>query len=595
MVLNRESISKRLLKAKTWFGKKKKIFLAVLIVPVLLFLLFGFYNLYFASRIYPNTYIAGIKVGGLTPKEASDLINEKTSGPNGFVINNHESVSVNLADLDFSYNTPTSVNRAYEHTRNNNLLTNLYTRIWLLTNSQDFDLEYTINQEKLEETLSIVAGQAGVPAVYPSARLIENEIVIEKGAVGLDVSTKILKEKISERLSRADFSPITLSTTPIDPRIDDTQAEEARKRASKLIGKSLTLNFEYQSFLLTDSDLVGIIDPKGGYGREALETVVLDIKQDIERSPQNPFFTFENEKVTEFKPAKDGILVRDDDFYILITGSLDDLENGSKQTISILIPTVKAPPEYDTDDVNDLGIRELIGRGTSNFAGSISSRIHNIVLASANLNGVLIPPGEIFSFNDALGDVTSYTGYKQAYVIMDGKTILGDGGGVCQVSTTFFRAALDAGLPIVERRAHSYRVSYYEKDSSPGFDATVYSPYTDIKIKNDTPGHILIQTISDTQNTSLVFEFYGTSDGRIAETTKPIVTNVIPPPEDLYTDDPALPVGTTKQIERKNWGADVYFDYLVTRNGETLQEKTFYSKYRPWQAVYLVGTAPVQQ
>jgi vancomycin resistance protein YoaR len=241
-----------------------------------------------------------------------------------------------------------------------------------------------------------------------------------------------------------------------------------------------------------------------------------------------------------------------------------------------------------------LGINELIGRGSSTFRGSISGRIYNIGLASSKFDGVLVAPGDVVSFNNIVGDISSLTGYKTAYVIKDGRTVLGDGGGVCQVSTTLFRAALDAGLPIVERRAHSYRVGYYEQDSGPGLDATVYAPTTDLKFKNDTPAYILIQTIYNAKNYSLVFEIYGTDDGRISNITKPVITSSSPPPDDLYIDDPSLPAGTIKQIDYKAWGAKTQFDYKVERNDEVLIDKTFYSNYRPWQAVFLKGTGPAQ-
>ena len=160
-------------------------------------------------------------------------------------------------------------------------------------------------------------------------------------------------------------------------------------------------------------------------------------------------------------------------------------------------------------------------------------------------------------------------------MIKEGKTILDDGGGVCQVSSTLFRALLNSGLPITERQAHAYRVSYYEQGSSPGLDATVYSPSPDLKFVNDTPGYILIEATADTKNYSLVFEIYGTSDGRVASITKPVVTGVVAPPEDLYQDDPSLPSGTIKQIDYKAWGAKVTFNYVVTRDGQEIINKTF--------------------
>ena len=239
-----------------------------------------------------------------------------------------------------------------------------------------------------------------------------------------------------------------------------------------------------------------------------------------------------------------------------------------------------------------MGIKELIGRGTSTYFHSISGRVYNVSLAASRINGTLVKPGDTFSFNDTLGDVSSFTGYQQAYIISDGKTILGDGGGVCQVSTTLFRAALNAGLPILERQAHAYRVGYYEQNSPPGLDATVYGPSPDFKFKNDTPAYILIQAKANSKNYSLVFELYGASDGRVATISKPVVSGVTAPPEDRYQDDPSLPTGQTKQIDFKAWGAKVTFNYSVTRDGEQIYKRTFISNYRPWQAVYLRGTGP---
>jgi vancomycin resistance protein YoaR len=87
---------------------------------------------------------------------------------------------------------------------------------------------------------------------------------------------------------------------------------------------------------------------------------------------------------------------------------------------------------------NNFGIEELIGVGTSNFTHSAPERVYNVTLATSKFNGVLIPKGAVISFNDLVGDISSLTGYKQAYVIKNGRTVLGDGGGVCQVSTTLF-------------------------------------------------------------------------------------------------------------------------------------------------------------
>jgi vancomycin resistance protein YoaR len=203
---------------------------------------------------------------------------------------------------------------------------------------------------------------------------------------------------------------------------------------------------------------------------------------------------------------------------------------------------------------------------------------------------MLIPKNEIFSFNKAIGDISSATGYKQAYIIKNGRTVLGDGGGVCQVSTTLFRTALNAGLPIKERIAHAYRVHYYENDGKPGFDATVFDPSADLKFENNTPAHILIQSYVDQENNWLIFIFYGKNDSRKIEISQATVWDVLPPPEPLYQDDPTLKKGAIKQVDWASWGAKAKFHYKVEKEGKVIIDQDFFSSYRPWQAVYLVGT-----
>ena len=245
-------------------------------------------------------------------------------------------------------------------------------------------------------------------------------------------------------------------------------------------------------------------------------------------------------------------------------------------------------PKIQTSAVNSLGIKELIGRGISNFAGSIPNRIYNVNLTASKINGVLIPPGATFSFNSTVGDITAATGFKQAYVIKEGRTVLDDGGGVCQDSTTLFRAVLNAGLPVIKRTAHAYRVGYYEQGFPPGLDATVFYPSVDFQFKNDTTSHILIQAY--VSGLTLYVDLYGTSDGRAVNLTKSVITNQTPPPPELRQDDPSLPKGTVKQVDFPAWGAQVSFSRTVKRGSETLIKETFKSSYKAWQAVYLVGT-----
>jgi len=332
------------------------------------------------------------------------------------------------------------------------------------------------------------------------------------------------------------------------------------------------------------------LSPYFRWKTDNIDETLSNLSANIDIPVEDALFQFNDGRVTAFRPSHNGRRLNIDTTKKRFEEAVSSLPYAPSYYLVINLPVETVVPTVTTDKVNSFGIKELIGRGYSEFHGSIPGRIHNVELAASRINGVLIAPGETLSFVNTIGDISAATGYQSAYIIKDGRTVLGDGGGVCQVSTTLFRAALDAGLPIPDRHAHAYRVHYYEEAGyKAGIDATVFSPSVDLKITNDTPTHILIQTKTDTKNLSLTFELYGTRDGRIAEIYNHVVGGEIPPPPALYQDDPTLAPGVVRQVDFSAWGARASFGYRVKRAGQVLQDTTFTSVYRPWQAVFLKG------
>jgi vancomycin resistance protein YoaR len=247
------------------------------------------------------------------------------------------------------------------------------------------------------------------------------------------------------------------------------------------------------------------------------------------------------------------------------------------------------PLVSDTIDAAELGIRELVHSETSRYAGSPSERVHNIGVAARKFDGLLIPPEAVFSFNEHLGDVSLAEGYVKGKIIMDGATADGVGGGVCQVSTTLFRAAFWTGLPIVERHAHGYRVAYYEQGNGPGLDATIYSPYVDLRFKNDTGNWLLIETGANPRQATVTFRLYGTRPtDRTVALEGPFQGARVPAPPARVQVDPSLAPGTRQVVENSRAGGHVRVVRVLTRNGEESRE-TFASSYRPTGALTLVG------
>lgn len=238
----------------------------------------------------------------------------------------------------------------------------------------------------------------------------------------------------------------------------------------------------------------------------------------------------------------------------------------------------------------ELGIVELVSESTTWFYDSTANRKHNIARAAANFYGIVIAPGEEFSFNKYLGSISAEDGYETGLIIVGGRTIKGVGGGVCQVSTTVFQAAFWAGFPITERWAHGYQVGYYNDGEGAGMDATVFSPIVDFKFINNTPHYLLMENYYNEQFQSLTVKFYSTDMGRTITKSTPFIENETPPNPDTYEFNPEIPEGTVEQVDWAVGGSRVTITREVFNyNGDLILQDVFVSNYIPWQNVYQYG------
>jgi len=549
----------------------------------------GTTKLIYLHKNYPRVLVADTPVGNLTQTETQNLLTQRFVIPEKIYLDYQGQImDITTNEIDLKYDPFQTSRNALAVGRKANFFENIpdLFRSVVIPPVFQFDvLKLADSLNRLEKSLGLTPKEAIISAS-------RGKIVLQNGTDGAKINQKDLVDQLSVMLKAGNLSTIKVTTFPASNKLTPDQIETAKKRGVKLLGKYALFYVDDIEVKLTDTDLVTLIDPAGGINQTTVTQVAKQIAQEVNREPQNPIFVIEGDKVSEFAPSKDGLVVDEKKLATIITEIEKKLEDNLLTTYSTAIPVERTFSEYKTEDVNNLGIKELIGRGESDFKGSIASRIHNVGLSASKFQGIIVKPGETMSFNKILGDVSALTGYQQAYIIKDGATILGDGGGVCQVSSTMFRAALNAGLPIPERRAHAYRVYYYEQNSQPGLDATVYDPSPDLKIKNDTNHHILIQTKMNTKSSHLTIEIYGTGDGRAATISKSIVSDRTDPLPDIYVDDPTLPAGTVKQVDHQATGAKVTFDYQVEKDGQILYQKKFVSVYQSWANKFLRGTGP---
>ncbi len=548
----------------------------------------------FEDKIFPRIFVGNTHLIFLTPEQADRVLvakfNEHLNGRLSF--NYNQSIyAINLATTEAKINTHQVSQYAFKIGHSDNWYQKIKSQIKLFVfgeviipqidlslDSQLDPISKQIRKEPKEATLSFSE------ATSDSSSSAQIQVTPSKS--GLDLDKEALEQSLKNYIVFG-INPTTLPVKEIAPKTTTTRVEKAKAILEEISRNPIKLVYGDQSWNVDNKSLITLLDLTSDevIDQKKLSDYLNDLSEKINQPVIEGQFNFDSnqQKVTIFKAAQEGR-----ELDIKTASTLINLAIEGKRSKNVTLPVKTTQPKITTEQVNNLGIKELLGQGVSNFVGSIPNRIYNIGLAAARINGVLIAPGEAFSFNDRVGDISSASGYKPAYVIKSGRTVLDDGGGVCQVSTTIFRAVLNSGLPVITRTAHAYRVGYYEQGFPPGLDATVFSPSVDFRFKNDTPSYILIQAY--TVGNSLYIDLYGTSDGRVAALSKPLVTDSTPPPPELRQDDPTLPKGEVKQVDFPAWGANVSFNRTVTREGQTIISETFRSNYKPWQAIYLVGT-----
>jgi len=596
---------------------KKVIFgsLAVIFIPVILILFLGGW-LFLSQRIYPNIKVAGVDISLLRKEDAFEKVTQEISkrGDHALTLELNtaslsaaQSFEVELRKQETASPVEEAIIKAYELGRKN---------VYFPRAEVSLDLKPSLPIKKQVEN---IATNVDTPAIDSTLKVYEGEITVTPSQNGLIVNEDKIYSMINDYFNTAVLSNLNLPLKASEPKLNFAEATAIKKRLDKIKDSPIKLTFEDLNYTLDLNTIMLLVDLENSQDSLALvefegqrfnlssfavnneETTdskltlnnlrlseyLKVIARDIDRTVQEPLLAVDptsdpsRPKINEFRAPIDGRELQ----------IIEAVEAINAALISETVTEVKLPVkvvEPKNRLANDLGIRELIGTGVSHFAGSIENRKFNVGLAASRINGVLIPPGEEFSFVNTVGDISGASGYKQAYVIKSGRTVLDDGGGVCQVSTTIYRAALNTGLPITERTAHAYRVGYYEQGFPPGLDATIYSPSVDFKFKNDTGHHILVQ--AKVEGTDLTVDLYGTSDGRSVEMTKPAILSQSPALPEIRQDDPSLPKGTVKQVDWAAAGANVIFKRKVIKGGITYIDETVRSNFRPWQAVYLVGT-----
>ncbi len=488
------------------------------------FILFGIgliiLNTHYKSKFYPRTKISGISVTDKTYNEVRNDFYKKLNSFNQEItfVDGEFKKKIKPENIGVEIYLDSTIDKAYNYGRDLFMLQGLEEGIKNLFIGRNYKIETSIRQENFDNFVRSELEPLGVTSSDINFEKKGNNFEIVFGKQGRSLDKEALIIRVENNIEKMSSEPISLNFISLYSQVDQSNLEKAKDDIKNIISSKFILKFEDKTWEINEDLLKGWICfnledeiVEGGYkkkivvdiDRKKVGTFLESLKGDIEKKPENPRFQVADNKIEVSKPSSVG---RD----LLVEANYNELRKKVKSNDrTLILQTKEVGAEINQENIDKLGIKELVGSGESNFAGSPQNRIHNIETAVEKLNGTFIGPQETYSLVENIGEVNAEAGYLPELVIKENKTIPEYGGGLCQIATTLFRAAINAGFYITERQSHSYAVSYYNPQ---GMDATIYIPHPDLQFVNNTDHAVLLQV--RIEGYKLTFEFYGTEDGR---------------------------------------------------------------------------------
>ncbi|HUC86954.1 MAG TPA: VanW family protein [Candidatus Saccharimonadales bacterium] len=548
----------------------------------------------YQGKIYPGVSADGLYLGGLSrtaaeqalATQAAQYVGEKLS-----VNYNHTSLTIPIKSLAVSYSN-VGVMAALDYGRQGSFAAQVRDRLRALFGRSATFADYSYNDAALEPSVNTVDAAVVSPVANASLGFANDQVTVQPSQAGQRLDDGLLIKAVESQLATMGAQPITAPVYLITPSISADTLEAVRSQAEGYVTGPLTITANGATQSVSQSQILSWVDPTTATNQTDLPLNPLTSFYPQLNSAPGVNLTLDPTKVGEYvaalagsidQPAQNAVLSWQNNAPVVTQAShpglsLDQTKatqvimtalNQAGASRTLTLPTAATPATVNETDLPSLGINTLISSGNTTFPGSSAARITNVTVGAAKFNNVLLSPGQEFSFGQLLGPVGPAQGYLPGLVILGNEETDQYGGGLCQVATTAFRAALLAGLPINERSNHSYAVSFYTAPYGvPGVDATIYYPQVDLKFTNDTGHYILIQT--SISGDSLTFNFYGTK-------TK---TGVIIPPHFIYGTTNAAQASET-QFQRQ----------VLNLSGQVIKTDTFTQYYQPSTDFPIVQTS----
>lgn len=477
------------------------------------------------KNIINGVKIQGIDISGKSREDAKSAIeavyNEKIKKDILLKYDDYET-TVNPELLETKYDIDNAIEKAYNVGRDSNIIVNNYNILFALIGDKNIDLDVTINEELAKKTIEDIGVNIPGAMIEADYSIDGEKLIITKGKEGLKIDTEKLLEKIKNNLKNA-----TITQSAIEIPVANQKPDE--------------INIE-------------------------------KIHEEIYKEVQDAYYTKEPFAIY---PEVEGV-----DFDIEEAKKIlaDDKE---KYEITLKI----TKPKVTTSQIGTEAFPDLLGTFTTRYDASLKNRTTNLVIACQKINDKVLLPGETFSYNKALGERTAAAGYKNAAVYENGQVVDGIGGGICQISSTLYNAALLANLDITERKNHMFITSY----TPAGRDATVVYGVIDFKFKNTRNYAIKIK--ASCSNGIAKISIYGIKEENEYDITFRTNTISTIPFTVKYVDDNTLSSGQEK-VKQNGANGFVTETYIIkSLNGKVVStELLSKDTYSAMQKIILRGT-----
>ncbi len=522
---------------------KRHLIITAAVLVVLVVAIFVGFGLAYANKIYPGVKVNGVPVGGMDQEQAKMAVTKATTTyqqgqvPVAYA---NTTQSVDLSEISLTYDVNAAVAEAYGHGRGGNWGNRLWQLGRAITARPVAVSSFKYSDDQLQPTINKIAEQVDTAVANASLSFSDTgRVIIAAETAGKRLDIGLLVAAIKNQIATGSTATIAAPVNEQTPTINAAALKTIQPQAETYLAGPLTLKIQNKDKVVSVPDIIKwlsvsrsvasdvkqqsqaiadlVVPPEPAEVKldvdgNAITGYVEGLAKTIDQPGQNAALTIVDNKATIFQPSRSGFTLDKPDAITAIQSALS--KPAAERNLALKVKVFE--PDVTEASLNSLGINELISEGVTYFPGSPAARMQNIRVGASKFDGVLVKPGEVFSFESLLGEVSGRTGYAPALVILGNREEYQYGGGMCQVSSTAYRAALLAGLPIVERHNHSFAVGYYTAPYGvPGVDATVFNLSVDFKFRNDTGHYILIQTVL--HGTTLKFDFYGTKtkSGRI--------------------------------------------------------------------------------